>query len=74
MKITDTVVSADPVVGCPACGSPAEIVDRFTLDGSPHPVEHIKLVCVARHWFTMPSDSLPGDDWAKTRTDIAVIQ
>lgn len=39
---------------CPACGLPAEIVDRFLLDGAPHPVEHVKLVCVNRHWFTLP--------------------
>jgi len=43
---------------CPACGLPAEIADRFTLGGAPDPVEHVKLVCVARHWFTVPVDHL----------------
>ena len=48
------------LVECPACGLPAEIIDRFMIDGSPSPVEHVKLMCVVRHWFTAPTDSLPG--------------
>jgi hypothetical protein len=53
-------ISAEPLVECPACGLPAEITDRFTLDGAPGPVEHVKLVCVTRHWFTIPVDMLRG--------------
>jgi len=41
---------------CPACGLPAEIVDRFTFEGSPHPVEHAKIMCLAGHWYTPPLD------------------
>ena len=37
-------VPADPLLECPTCGLPAEIIDRFTLDGAPAPVEHVKLV------------------------------
>ena len=48
--------TADRLVDCPECGLPAEIVDRFTLAGAPEPVEHVKLVCVAGHWFTPPVD------------------
>lgn len=44
---------------CPDCGLPTTITDRFTLHGSPEPVEHIALVCVAGHRFTPPTDSLP---------------
>lgn len=44
---------------CPTCGLPAEITDRFTLGGAPEPVEHVKLVCVCRHWYTLPVDQLP---------------
>ena len=39
---------------CPSCGLPATITDRFTLHGSPGPVEHVRLVCVAGHRFTPP--------------------
>lgn len=46
------------LVECPTCGLPAEIADRFTLDGAPAPVEHVKLVCVSRHWYTLPVDQM----------------
>jgi hypothetical protein len=46
------------LVDCPTCGVPAEIADRFTLAGAPEPVEHIKIVCVRRHWYTLPVDML----------------
>jgi hypothetical protein len=52
MRSTDT----DGLLDCPACGLPAEIVDRFTLDGSPYPVDHLKVVCLAGHWFTPPAE------------------
>ena len=47
------------LLDCPGCGLPAEIVERFTLDGAPLPVDHVKLVCVTGHWFTPPVDFLP---------------
>jgi hypothetical protein len=46
------------ILDCPLCGLPAEIVARFTFDGSPGPVEHVKVLCVGGHWFTLPVDSL----------------
>jgi hypothetical protein len=48
-----------PLLDCPTCGLPAEITDRFTLDGAPTRVEHVKLVCVQRHWYALPVDQLP---------------
>jgi hypothetical protein len=60
---TDKIhIPAEPLVDCPACGLPAEITDRFTLIGAPGPVEHVKLVCVVRHWFTIPADMLAAAD------------
>jgi hypothetical protein len=44
------------LVDCPTCGLPAEITDRFTLGGVPGPVDHVKVMCVRRHWFTLPVD------------------
>jgi hypothetical protein len=46
------------LLNCPMCGLPAEITDRFTLGGAPGPVEHVKLMCVRRHWYTLPADVL----------------
>ena len=48
----------EPLLECPACGLPAEITDRFVLGGAPGPVEHVKIGCVTRHWFTLPVDQL----------------
>jgi hypothetical protein len=50
----------DRLLECPTCGRPAHIEDRFILAGAPSPVEHVKLVCVAGHWFTPPVDQLPA--------------
>jgi hypothetical protein len=51
--------TATEVLQCPSCGLPATITDRFTLNGSPGPVVHVKLVCAVGHWFTPPIESLP---------------
>jgi hypothetical protein len=51
--------TAAEVLQCSSCGLPATITDRFTLNGSPGPVEHVKLVCALGHWFTPPIESLP---------------
>jgi hypothetical protein len=45
-----TVVELE-FAGCPECGAPAEVVDRFELVSTAGPVEHVKFVCVRRHWF-----------------------
>jgi hypothetical protein len=50
--------TSDSLRDCPACGLPTEVVERFTVDSSTRPVEHLKLVCVAGHWVTAPVDSL----------------
>jgi hypothetical protein len=50
-----------PVVDCPTCGLPAEIADLFTLGGAPEPVQHMKVVCARRHWYTLPVDRFPVD-------------
>jgi hypothetical protein len=41
----DIKISAGPLLNCPTCGLPAEITDRFVLDGVPTAVEHVELVC-----------------------------
>jgi hypothetical protein len=62
MSSSDIKIPDDPLLNCPACGLPAEITDRFILDGVPTPVEHVKLVCVSGHWYTPPVDQLA---WAE---------
>jgi len=41
------------LVGCPACGAPAEVVDRYVLGSTDGPIEHATVVCAVRHRFTV---------------------
>lgn len=43
---------------CPECGALAEVTDRSVLEGTEGPVEHVRVLCVARHWFLLPAASL----------------
>jgi hypothetical protein len=43
---------------CPECGALAEIQWRSVMDGTDGPVEHAKILCVARHWFLLPVEAL----------------
>jgi hypothetical protein len=56
-----THLAPGALVECPTCGLPAEITDRFTLGGAPELVEHVKVQCVRRHWYTMPVDMFPAE-------------
>ncbi len=51
-------IDGDPTLApeCPTCGAPVTVIDRFTLAGSPGPVEHVKISCAAGHRFTVPTD------------------
>jgi hypothetical protein len=42
----------DTMIACPQCGAPARITDRFRLDSTDGPVEHLKTGCVNNHWLT----------------------
>ena len=48
------------LVVCPECAAPAQVVDRFDLAGTDGPVEHVKVQCLSRHWFTLPTAALPA--------------
>jgi hypothetical protein len=50
--------SAQADVECPDCRRPAQIIERFTVAGSPAAVEHVKVICASGHWFTLPLDTL----------------
>jgi hypothetical protein len=43
---------------CPDCGAPAEVTDRCTLESTDGPMEHLRVVCVRRHWFLLSAASL----------------
>jgi hypothetical protein len=39
-------------IPCPHCGAPARITERFSFDSTGGPVEHLKIGCLSKHWFT----------------------
>ena len=43
----------------PRCLAPAEITDRFVLESTSGPVEHVTVCCANRHWFTITTEHLP---------------
>ena len=45
-------------IPCPQCGAPARITERFWLDSTDGPVEHVKTGCERGHWFTPLVESL----------------
>jgi hypothetical protein len=46
-------------VACPECGAPARITERFWLDSTDGPVEHLKTWCVTnQHGLTPRSTSV----------------
>jgi hypothetical protein len=46
------------LVSCPQCLAPAEITDRFVLESTSGPVEHLTVWCVHRHRFTVTAEHL----------------
>jgi hypothetical protein len=48
---------------CPQCAAPAQITERFWLDSTDGPVEHLKTNCVNNHWFT-PRVEMVQPEWA----------
>jgi hypothetical protein len=45
-------------IPCPQCGAPARITERFRLDSTDGPVEHLKIGCVNNHWFTPTAEAV----------------
>jgi hypothetical protein len=46
------------ILDCPVCAAPAEVEFSSPLDSSDGPVEHVKIRCIAQHWFLLPRDML----------------
>jgi hypothetical protein len=39
-------------IPCPQWGAPAESTKRFWLDSTDGPIQHPKIGCLSKHWFT----------------------
>ena len=42
----------------PQCGTPSRIIERFWLDSTDGPVEHLKIGCLSKHWFTPRAETI----------------
>ena len=47
-------------IPCPQCGASARISERFWLNSTAGPVEHLKIGCVNNHWLTPPAETVAG--------------
>ena len=55
------------IIACPQCGAPAEITQRFWLDSTDGPIEHLKTICVSKHWLTPRAETV-HQRWPATGT------
>ncbi|MEO7234803.1 MAG: hypothetical protein ABIW80_05465 [Lapillicoccus sp.] len=46
------------LVGCPECGAPAEVEWTDEVGSTSGRLELVKIRCLERHWFLMPSEGL----------------
>jgi hypothetical protein len=45
-------------IPCPQCGASARISERFWLESTAGPVEHLKIGCVNNHWLTPLAETI----------------
>lgn len=57
------------IITCPdpACGAPAEIIDRFSIWSTSGTLDHVRTCCLHRHFFLMPAHWLAAEATAPTR-------
>ena len=58
-------------IPCPQCGAPARITERFWLDSTDGPIEHLKTGCVNNHWFTQRAETVQREQVATSDQDLA---
>jgi hypothetical protein len=57
----------------PHCDEPARITERFWLDCSDGPVEHLQTGCLGKHWFTPRAVAVQSEQVATPDRDLAVL-
>jgi hypothetical protein len=60
-------------IPCPECGAPAQITERFWLDSTDGPIEHLKTGCVNNHWLTPRVETVDRQLLAALRGDLAAL-
>jgi hypothetical protein len=60
-------------IPCPECGAPAQITERFWLDSTDGPIEHLKTGCVNHHWLTPRVETVDRQLLAAVSDDLAAL-
>ncbi|MDN5859424.1 MAG: hypothetical protein L0H84_12450 [Pseudonocardia sp.] len=70
-----TGIGALDLAGCPQCGAPAEVIDRFVLENVDGPVDHVTVRCVQPHRFVMQTSPLADAELRGTpHLDVAILR
>jgi hypothetical protein len=54
----NTTTDGLTLVACPTCAQPAEVQWRRAVSSTDGDVAIVKIVCIDRHWYLMPSEGL----------------
>ena len=60
-------------IPCPQCGAPARITERFWLDSTDGPIEHLKTGWVNNHWLTPRAETVQREQVATPAHDLAAL-
>ena len=57
----------------PQCGAPARITERFWLDSTDGPIEHLKTGYLSKHWLTPLAETVQAEQVATPDRDLAAL-
>jgi hypothetical protein len=57
-------------IPCPQPGAPARITERFWLDATHRPGEHLKIDFRSKHWFTPRAETVQREPVASPDRDL----
>jgi hypothetical protein len=60
-------------IPCPQCGAPARVTERFRLDSTDGPVDHLKTGCVNNHWLTPLAETVQRERRATPDRDLVML-
>jgi hypothetical protein len=60
-------------IPCPHCGAPARITERFWLDSTDGPIEHLKTGCLSKHLLTPLAEMVQAEQVATPDRDLAAL-
>jgi hypothetical protein len=58
---------------CPQCGAPAQITERFSLDSTDGPIEHLKIGCLSKQWLTPLAEMVQAEQVATPDRNLAAL-